>query len=1040
MTKRFKKMFQMRFMLLLIAGFVMGQSVMAQITASGVVEDEYGDPLTGVSVKVVGSSAGTLTGLDGDFNLSVASGAKLEFSYLGFENKILPATANMSIVLKEQSIELDAIDVQGKRLGIAAGTPGAIVALDADKLRQGVVTSSEQMLQGKVAGLSVVQGSGDPTKGAQLRLRGGSSLSGENSPLVVVDGVAGVDMNTIPSADIVSIDVLKDAASTAIYGSRAANGVIVVTTKRRDKESRSANYSGYFGFAKTANKLEVLDVDQWKENRAPNYDFGGNTDWQDEVMQTAFSQSHALSFSNISQKGGFKGTISYLDSEGVVKTSELQRLGATVSGFTNLLNDHVTIELGLSKSRDTYKDINGADDGGDNQRRFFTTVYQANPTWPIWEVEPDKDGKNGILFRDTNEPLIYNPLNYLLNHTADKTRDRFLGYLKTDIWFFRSKERNKGNEGLKGTINLSYNSTNTQERRYRSILAQDGLQDRPGMRGRADRTLGDYAQQQIEMYLDYTKTFKEIHKLNLMAGYAYVKEKSEGFGTGVRNFDYDDFLYNALGAGKNIYMPEDYDESFETFIPTGAEYSYSYKDQSQIASFFGRVNYTLKGVYIFAATMRADGSSKFGPKHKWGYFPSASFAWRISQERFMESARSKWLDDLKLRVGYGVTGNQGGIASYTSIATYIPAAQKQLEYNTTSDGTVPALVYSPARNANENLKWESTAQFNAGIDFSVLLNRLTGTLEVYNKKTTDLLYFYKVGAIMPVEYTLMNVGELQNAGVELALTGTIIETENFAWTANLNLAHNQNKFLGFVDPRFEDGVVLDMGLVEGPNGPYDGMSNNQYSQKLRPGYSIGSFFGALTDGLDEKGNVIYIKKDGSRTIDPGELTVEDRDNYLGCAMPKLNLGFGMNFNYKHFDLGINTIGAFGQKVYNATAMVLSVPSQKNNVLSSSLGTNTVNCISDYWLEDASFFRIQSITLGYTFNLSEKTKKVLNSLRIYATVENPVVFTNYTGIDPEVSLDMNVTQMDERRKVSPGIDNFNNYPKPRTFLFGLNLQF
>ena len=1045
--KGLKKMIHYRFLLLLMAGFVMGQNALAQIDASGVVRDVKGEELIGVSVLVEGTTIGTITGLDGDFTLSnIPQGSTLRFSYMGYLTQTARAAANMRITLQDDAIVVDEFEVVGIGMGTArrGDLTGAISSLNASDMRQGVVTSSEQLLQGRIAGLSVIQGSGDPTKGSQLRLRGGSSLSGDNSPLVVVDGVAGVDMNTIPSADIISIDVLKDASAAAIYGSRAANGVILVTTKRRDKESRSANYSGYFGVANAAGKLDLLNANQWNENRSEQYHFGANTDWQDEIMQTALTQSHALTFSNITQKGGIKGSIAYLNTEGVVQTSKLERLGGTISGHTNLLNDYVTIELGISKSQDNFRAIDGpADQNGAQQRWLFLKTYQANPTWPVYN-------EDGTLFKDPNPSPrdLFNPLNFLKHHQDDRTTDRFMGYLKTDIWFLKSKQKGKENEGLKGTINLSMNSTDDLGRRYRSIYSQEDLADNlPGLRGTAARSSGGYKQQQIEMYLNYDKSsLDNVHRFSLMGGYNYVQEGSEGFGVGVYHFDFDDFMYNNLGAAKNLIITPGENGS-QNFHLSGSQYSYSYKDESKLASFFGRVNYGLMGRYMFTATLRADGSSKFGPNHRWSWFPSASLAWRVNHESFMQGTK-EWLDDLKLRAGYGVTGNQGRIGSYNSIFTYIPTNPmndaRELETTSTADGSVPMLRYFPTRNANEDLKWESTGQWNVGLDFAFWGNRLSGTAEFYHKKTTDLLYFYKVGEVMPMPYTLMNIGELKNVGVELSLNGTIMQTDNFFWAANMNLAHNKNEFLGFVDPRFEDGVDLDMGMIESPFGPYPGMSGqDRYSQKLRAGYAVGSFFGAKTNGLDENGNLIYLMKDGTwkssadNDFAAGDV---DRDNYLGSAQPKLTMGFGMNFNYKKFDLSVNTIGVFGQKVYNATAMVLSTSSEYYNVLSSSLGTNTFNSVSDHWLEDASFLRIQSITLGYTFDLREKTKNAVNSIRVYATVENPVVFTSYSGVDPEVSLDMNVTEMREERKRSPGIDNFDNYPKPRTFLAGLNIQF
>jgi iron complex outermembrane receptor protein len=1043
-----------RSLLFLIAGFLMSQNVLAQeVNASGVVKDAAGEPMMGVVVSAPGTEFGTVTGMDGDFSLSVPQGTVLEFQQMSYTTQSLPAAANMVVTLSDDVQTTQIVTVVGIGYGTARkeDLTGAISSVSQDNMKQGVITSSEQMLQGKIAGLSVVQGSGDPTAGALLRLRGTTSLSGKNDPLIVVDGVPDVPLNTIPSADILSMDVLKDASAAAIYGSRGANGVILVTTKNKNQERISANYSGYVSLSQAANKLDLLDRNEWID--AGGIDRGGNTDWQDALMRTALTQSHALTFSNISQKGGFKGSISYLDAEGVVNTSELERLSGSLSGWTNLLNDRVTVEMGLSKTRDNYRDMNGAAEDL-NQRRLFASIYQANPTWNIFA----EDGQT--LYKDpAQNRTLFNPLNFVDKFLDDRTRDRFMGYAKADVWFLKTAE----NEGLKGTINLSTNSDDTQERRYFYTDEQRQIAFTPvdGTRGRADRVVGYFTQKQLEMYLNYDKVWNDKHKLNLMGGYSYSQTNSEGFGLGTRGYDNDWLLYNNLGASKNIIENEgiiDEQGYYRDLFTSGAFYSYAYKDESKLTSFFGRVNYTYMSKYMLTATLRADGSSKFGTNNKWGYFPSASLAWRITEESFMQSTKS-WLSDLKLRVGYGLTGNQGGIAAYTSIAAREPEPGHQLDGTVTDDPTkIPIIKTKPARNANPDLKWETTAQLNAGLDFSLFKNRLSGTVDVYQKTTQDLLYYQRVqgtGEAYFAPYTLKNIGEMKNQGIEVSLNGTIIKKEHFNWAANMVLAHNKNEFTGFN----QAVELLNMGVIyTADRTVYNGkhLSADSYTQYLRPGYSVGSFFGAKTDGLDENGNIIYLHADGSRAATYDDLTMEEKDQYLGCAMPKLTIGFGMNFDYRGFDLGVSTNTMLGQKVFNATSMILSTPADEAlissdpsesglllNQLESSLGlysNREGRAISDHWLEDASFFRIQNITLGYTFDLKEKTKNALSSLRLYATVENPFVFTGYSGVDPEVSIDMNLTEKEEWKKKSPGIDNFDNYPKPRTYLFGVNIQF
>lgn len=1005
-------MIHYRFMLLFIAGFLMGQNVLAQgqVTASGIVTDASGEPLIGVAVAVEGTSIGVSTGIDGDYSFSVPQGATLQFSYVGYQTQKLKPSTNMKVVLVEDVKVLDVIDV----VGVGYGTirkqdlTGAITSVGSKDFKQGVVTSSEQILQGKVAGLTVVQGSGDPTAGAVMRLRGGSSLSGSNSPLIVVDGVANVDMNTVQVSDIVSVDVLKDASASAIYGSRGANGVIIITTNRKgskDEVSTSAEYSGYVGVANASKKLDLLTASNWAEHNSN--DLGGNTDWQDEIQQTAITQSHALTFSNSSKRGGFKGSLSYLNSDGVIITSNMERYGASVSGYTQVWDNRLTLEAGLHTTRDNYVNI--------DYKRVFQSTYGVNPTLPV-EID-------GVYQQDPLANSNYtNPVEYLNNRYNDRSRDRILIYSKAelDIW-----------NGLKGTVNISRNHQIENNRLYVNKDAKELESsiyqiDAVGNGGRATRDFTDYMEQQFEGFLTYDKTLNSLHRMNLLAGYSYSESVGEGHGSGVYGFASDDFLYNNMEAAAN------------------KQYIYSYKNKTNLISFFGRANYSYAGKYMLTATLRFDGSSKFGENNKWGTFPSVSAAWRLSEESFLKDNTSDWLDNLKLRVGYGVTGNQGGIDPYMSLEGYGTSKTSAGIYQTIDDvkdedGNVigQKVRIIPIRNANPDLKWESTGQLNVGLDFQVIKN-LSGTIEFYHKNTENLLYYYYVGAdgVSTYDYTLMNIGNMTNTGVEFSLNATLIDnrTSGFMWNANMNLAHNKNEIVKLSDPRFE-GTKFKAGLLP----DIQGLSGESYTQEIKEGYSIGSFFGAKYIGKDDQGRLQYAKTNADGSVTP-VLSATDADQvYLGNAMPKLTLGFGTTIYYKNIDFGINLYGLFGQKVYNGTSMDLhNIAEHANyNILEDALKNPQTPGISDYWLENASFLRIQGVTLGYTVNLS---KIKMNSLRVYATVENLFVFTSYSGVDPEVSIDMNVTKELDRDKVFPGIDYYNNYPKPRTFVFGLNLKF
>lgn len=1012
-TKGFKKMIHCQFLLMLIVGCMMTQNVLSQdagqIRVSGVVLDAKKEPLIGVSIVVEGTTIGTTTDVDGKFTLSCPKGAKLNVSYVGYKTQKLTAASSMNMVLEEDAISLADVEVVGVGYGTMrkSDLTGAIASVSPDGMKQGVVTSSEQLLQGKIAGLTVVQGSGDPTAGAVMRLRGGSSLSGSNAPLVVVDGIANVDMNTIQPSDIVSIDVLKDASASAIYGSRGANGVIIVTTKRKgsdDKIITSAEYAGYLGVAEASNKLNLLTAANWAEHSAN--DLEGNTDWQEEIRQIAISQSHAVTFASGSQKGGYKGNISYLNSQGVIKTSQLERYGASVSGFTKVFDDRLTLDAGLHTSRDNYTNI--------DYKKVFQSTYGINPTLPV------TDG-NGVYQQDELAgPLYANPIEYLNNRFNDRSRDRLLIYSKAelDIW-----------NGLKGTVNISRNHQIENNRLYvnrnaRELQASIYKLDNVGNGGRATRDFTDYSEMQFEGFLTYDKTIQQHHRLNLLGGYSYSESIGEGHGAGVYGFQTDAFLYNNLEAAVN------------------QQYTYSYKNKTNLISFFGRANYSYMGKYMLTATLRRDGSSKFGENNKWGLFPSGSLAWRLTDEAFMQSM-SNWLNNLKLRVGYGVTGNQGGIEPYMSIESYgtskfTAGIYQTIDIVTDDDGNIigEKVRIIPIRNPNPDLKWESTEQVNVGLDFQIFKN-LSGTFEFYHKNTKDLLYYYYVGAdgVSTYNYTLMNIGSMTNTGVEFSLNATIMKNKRkgYNWDVNLNLAHNNNQITKLTDDRFA-GTRFDAGLLP----DIQGLSGNSYTQEIKEGYSIGSFFGAKYVGKDGNGKLLYQKTVDGNVGTTSSATEADRV-YLGCAMPKLTLGFGTTLSYKNFDLGLNFNGMFGQKVYNGTAMDLHNISEhsNSNVLATALTDAQTPGISDYWLEDASFLRLQNLILGYTFNLS---KFKMNSLRIYAILENLFVVTNYSGVDPEVSIDMNVTQELDANKTFPGIDYYNNYPKPRTIMFGVNLKF
>jgi TonB-linked SusC/RagA family outer membrane protein len=953
----------MIFMLFLSAGVYAQEKKLI----SGTVYDNSGAALPGVTILEAGTTNSTATDGDGKFVIEAATGNTLVISYMGFltQNVLVESTTNsaLEIRLEESAIMLEGVELVAVGYGTMrkSDLTGAISTVNENNLVKGTIPSTELVLQGKVAGLSVVRGTGDPSSGGSLRLRGGTSLTANNSPLIVVDGIAGVDINIVQPSDIKSIDVLKDASATAIYGSRGANGVIIITTKGGNKNvGMSVTYNGFTGIGHAANNLDMLSGDQWRgyvrdHELTDAIDYGGNTNWQKELQQTSFSQSHTISLSSNTENSGLRTSLTFLDNEGVIKTTGLERLSANISTYQYALNKALKFDAGLFANIDKWNPLD---------YRIFERAFNLNPTIPV----RDANGK----FTSVGGTLNENPVEILTDRTADNKRHRLLGYFKTEAKFLND---------FSAIVNMSLEHNAMQGNTYKpSYAVMEGMTEG----GYAQKTYGEYTTAQIETYLNFNKVVGK-HSINALAGYSFLENVYEGFGAQRSGFETDLFSYNNLGAGYNYRLGD----------------VYSYKGKSNLVSFFGRANYSYDGKYMITGTVRRDGSSRFGANNKWGVFPSASVAWKITGEEFM-SAIKNWLTNLKLRVGYGVTGNQDGIGEYKSLPIL---GVGQDSYYDPATGTW-SLAYSPTQNPNPNLKWESTKQTNIGVDFS-LFNRITGSFEWYRKNTNDLLYTYQVPQPPYLVGTMLaNVGELTNRGIELTLNASIINNDKFTWDANLTFAKNKQKIEKLSNQVYETDVIYS-GSLHGLSG-----MSNQFSQIIKEGYAVGTFWGYESKGLDEN----------------GEFILGDKEKAIGNVQPDFTLGFGMNFTYSNFDLGFTGYGMFGQDVLNATAMMLNDPNRlpAYNVPDDFLSSKITSApkFSSYWIQDASFFRLQSVTLGYTIPF----KKAGTKLRLYAMGENLAVFTNYDGVDPEIDL----TGLS-----NPGIDRFNNYPRPRTFSFGLN---
>lgn len=964
---------------LLMLMFCMNLSAQ-NITAGGGVVDVKQQPLIGVTISVGNGKAEAVTDIDGKFSLQCPDGAMLSVSYVGYTTRRVRASKEMRIVMEEDAKTLDEVTVVGVGYGKMrkSDLTGAIASVSAKNMKQGVITSTEQLLQGKVAGLSVVQSSGAVESGSTIRLRGGTSLSASNGPLVVVDGIPGVDINSVQPNEILSMDVLKDASAAAIYGSRGANGVIIVTTNREasNTEINTMQYNGYVAVSSVARKLDLLSANQWRSyarstGNMAALDYDADTDWQGELERTGISHGHNFSFSSFKKDHGYRTNLSYTNNEGVIKRNNMNRLAGSLSAYQTGLKSRLRLEEGINANFDSWHPVD---------TRIFERMCNLQPTFPVY----NQDGS----YAQLNGTNTENPVELNNNRTDDQKRHRFLGYAKADLNIA---------DGLTATVNTSYEYNSVKGGLYKPTYARMEGQSEKGW---GQRTYSDYVNKQLELYLTYDKKLGAVHHLNLMAGYSYLDNTYEGFGATRSGFDTNAFGYNNLAAGTDFRQGD----------------VYSDKGESKLISFFGRVNYSLLDRYMITATVRDDGSSRFGDNHKWGIFPSVSLAWRISEEPFMKGTRS-WLDNMKLRLGFGVTGNQNGIGEYKSLS--ILSASGAAYY----DGTTGTWKnsYTQIQNVNPDLKWESTAQWNLGIDFA-LLNQLTGTLELYYKKTSDLLWTYPVPQPPYLVGTMLaNVGDLVNKGFELTLGYKILRTQDWTVDANLSLAYNHQEIT-----RLSNGQYQAVGLQAGSLHNVRGMSDI-YSQVVKEGYPAGAFWGPHCTGIDENGKYILEKDENG----------EVKEGYLGSAMPKWNLGVSLSTTWKNLDASVAVYGMFGQKVLNVSRMVMYDPTRfpAQNTLDDFMKSGITDnpTFSDYFVEDGDFFRLQSITLGYSLPSSVVDKLGLSRLRFYVTSENLFCITGYKGLDPEVSVPDNVLD-------SPGIDFFNSYPRPRTFSFGINVGF
>ena len=966
-------------------------AAMAQSQKSGVIKDANGEPLIGVTVLEQGTSNGTVTDVNGRYTLKTTKpNAKLKVSYIGYESQVI--TPGQSVTLSANDATLNEVVVVGYGTMRRKDVTSSITTVNAKDLDKGVYTDPAQMLQGKVAGL-VISSSGDPNGSSSITLRGSSSLrEGEAmQPYYVIDGIPGMDISMVAPDDIESIDVLRDATATAIYGSKAANGVIIITTKKGTEGKTNVSYNGYVAFD---NALKTLDMASAAELRASGEvveDEGANTDWQDEVLRTGVSHNHNLSISGGNKQTKYIASLNYIDHDGVIRGTEMNRVNGRALITTKVLKDRLTLSAGINAMRGVHKGV----PVGQNGESVLDAMNYYSPTNPV-------RNEDGSWFKSDIGSQNYNPLS-MINEDSNEfewRRMQYIGKASLDII-----------DGLVLNANYSYNNKQKVYSYYNSSLSQLPY---GGTKGKAHRDTRLGHDQTFETYLNYDLTLAKVHKLSLMAGYSWEERvNNDGFGVSVYNFYNDQLGFKNLAYGNFINGMSDVDSGVEEIVRN--------------ISFYGRANYSYDGKYLLQATVRRDGSSVFGANNRWGTFPSVSAAWNIAEESFMKDGI---FDQLKLRAGYGVSGNALGFGAYSAYTLFGLNSGSSFTYNGVTYSKIEA-----TQNGNKDLKWETTKMFNVGVDFAFLDSRLSGSIEFYSKKTSDLIWSYDVSTnIYPVGYMNANVGDITNTGIELTINAVPVKTKDFTWQTTVNLAHNKNKVKKLSNKKFS----VDYKDWGDPN--IGGISSNGEVERIKEGESLGTFWTYEWAGYNDHGQSTYYVHDATTGERTGEVTTtpEKKDKTkVGCALPKVTYGWNNTLTYKKWALTAFFQGNIGNKIMNATRAHYSnkaLLSAGKNVLADALkdkyftSDNTYYYPSDRYLENGSFFRLSTLSLAYTFDNFDGW---LKSVQVYGTAKNVFTITGYKGLDPDINLG----------GLEPGLDKRETfYPHTRSFILGVKVNF
>lgn len=957
----------------------------SQQKIKGTIKDINNIPIPGVSVLEKQTNNSVISDFDGTFEINIkGTNPTLIFSYVGLKTKEVKVSGQSTInaILESEVSELSEVVVIGYGTQKKGQVTSAIATIKEKDFTQGAVRDASELIKGKVAGLTISNGSGDPLATPTVSLRGISSLQGGTTPLVLINGIPG-SFDSVAPNDIASIDVLKDASAAAIYGTRGANGVILITTKTVGRDvPTTLSYTGYTAMSDFGKEANFLDASQYRKLLADNVkmpfiDEGYDTDWLDEISRGGLNINHNINMKGGSAKSNYIANVNYGNQEGVFLGSYTKELRVSFDVNHYMFDDKLKFNLNV---------VRGTQQSGGFDTNVYRQALIRNPT-----ARPQDD--NGD-WTQTSRFQYSNPVASIYEtermNEADNTRlSAGLTLTLLPGWDTDLRLSSVKNSGLSGYYETKKHYSNT-------VQGKNGVASRSDSREDLDI---------LEFTSKYAKTFDK-HNFSVLGGYSYQYNMSQGGYAYNYNFPTDAFSYNNLEEGQALL--------------DGKAFMDSYKEDNKLIGFFGRGSYSFDNKYHLLASVRREGSSRFGDNYQWGTFPSVSGGWTISNESFLKDVSV--VNNLKLRAGYGETG----IIPNSSYMSQTLLNYEGYFYN--NGAWVQGLV--PASNPNPDLRWEKSQEINLGVDFSLLDHRISGSVDVYHKKTKDMLWDYNV-PVPPYLYGVItaNVGKMENKGIEILLNTVPVRVKDFEWDSSMTFSHNENELTSLSNDLYEiEGNYINVGNTGDPI--------SFSTHRLEVGQSIGNFWGLKTVDITDDGKWIIETKDGTRKTLNETLYNDDNKQYLGNGIPKFNAGWTNTFKYKQFDLGVVLVGAFGFQILNYQRMFYENPTINYNMLDSSQDLvygkaklNYSQTYVSYYIEDGDYVKLDNVTFGY--NLDVKNLKFVNSARVYASGANLATFTNYKGIDPEIAGGNGLTA---------GNDSRDKYPTTRTFTLGINVNF